>query len=198
MSRNSQSKSKAAMVFIFVIIIAALVIGYVVKIHRENTAILKADDVAQMDSNESKTKKKIVVQVDGAVNKPGVYNLSGDIRGIDAVNAAGGLRQDADTTALNLASKVQDGAKITVPVKGEQQTAQNTSGTASGQSGTQININTASKEELMQLSGIGEVLAQNIIDYRTKNGSFTSVEQIKEVNRIGDKIFEQIKDQIVV
>jgi competence protein ComEA len=69
---------------------------------------------------------------------------------------------------------------------------QNTAGTAT------VNINTASKETLMTLPGIGEVLAQNIIDYRTKNGPFSSTEEIKEVNRIGDKLYEQLKDRISV
>lgn len=189
---SEKRKGKNAVVLTAVLIIAVLVIGYVIKAHRDNTAVLEASDI-EKTSKTSQTKSRVVVQVEGAVNKPGVYELTGDIRGIDAVNAAGGLRQDADTAMLNLAAKVQDGAKLTVPAKGEQ--AEQTTSQGNGQV---VNINTASKEELMQLSGIGEVIAQNIIDYRTKNGQFTSTEEIKEVNRIGDKLYERIKDQIGV
>lgn len=183
-------KKKRTVLIALILVGVAVVIGLVIHTQRQNAAVLQADDIATTET--SAESEKIVVQVDGAVNKPGVYTLTGDIRGIDAVNAAGGLREDADTSALNLAAKVADGSKLTVPVQGEAST------TASSAASDQININTASKEELMQLSGIGEVLAQNIIDYRTENGAFTSTEQIKNVNRIGDKIYEQIKDKIVV
>lgn len=136
---------------------------------------------------------KVLVHVAGAVNNPGVYTLDGGSRVIDAVEAAGGLSPEADGDALNLAAVVEDAAKITIPkVNAGGEDAAST--TASGL----VNINTADKTTLMTLSGIGEVLAQNIIDYRTKNGPFTNLEELKNVNRIGDKLFEQIKDGITL
>ncbi|MEG2642863.1 MAG: ComEA family DNA-binding protein, partial [Eubacterium sp.] len=137
---------------------------------------------------------KVLVHVAGAVNNPGVYTLDGGSRVIDAVDAAGGLSPEADGDALNLAAVVEDAAKITIPTihTGEEE------GGGSISSSGLVNINTADKTTLMTLSGIGEVLAQNIIDYRTKNGSFTNLEELKNVNRIGDKLFEQIKDGITL
>ena len=119
--------------------------------------------------------------------------MKSDARVADAVEAAGGMTEDADADTLNLAKVVEDGEKITI------RTQEESSGDGgSGESNGVININSASQEQLMTLPGIGEVLAKNIMDYRTEHGGFSSVEEIKEVNRVGDKLYDQIKDKITI
>ncbi|MGV8907244.1 MAG: helix-hairpin-helix domain-containing protein [Acetobacterium sp.] len=139
------------------------------------------------DSNAAET---IIVHITGAVNKPGVVELSKDARIVEAVNAAGGLTENADENAVNLARKLKDEEKIHIFSKGE---VPETSG--ANPSGL-ININTASIEELKSLPGVGDVIAQAIIDYRQKNGNFTQLEDLKNVTRIGDKIFEGLAQSI--
>jgi competence protein ComEA len=172
-----------------------LILVYGVRTYQKNELLLSKSTVKSAQSSDSENQaSKIYVQVTGAVNQPGVYQLKNDSRGIDAVNAAKGLTAEADGEAVNLATKLKDGQKLNIPTK--TQTQQNQSGGTTA--GGTININTASKEELMTLPGIGEVLAQNIIDYRTKNGAFSDPSEIKNVNRIGDKLYEQLKDRIAV
>lgn len=147
---------------------------------------------------ESTTLKMIKVYVCGAVNESKVIEIEDGKRIADALELAGGLKEEAELRDINLAAFLYDAQKIYVPKIGEvidkiDFTEQNSSG------GTfKININIASKSELMELDGIGEVTAQAIIDYRDKNGNFKSIEEIKNVSRIGEKSFEKIKDKITI
>lgn len=148
---------------------------------------------------------EVYVDVDGAVVSPGVYRLKDGARVAQAIDAAGGLAPEADVTGLNRASKVTDGQKIHVPTVGEQASIAEAgvdggASTASGVSGATglVNINTASAEELQTLSGIGPSMAQSIIDERTKNGAFASVEDLMRVSGIGEKKLAKIKDCICV
>jgi len=146
------------------------------------------------------------VYVDGAVVSPGVYRLKDGARVAQAIDAAGGLAPEADVTGLNRASKVVDGQKIHVPTVGEQQASiaeAGVDGGASASSGVSgatglVNINTASAAELQTLSGIGPSMAQSIIDERTKNGAFASVDDLMRVSGIGEKKLAKIKDSICV
>ena len=175
---------------------------------------------------DEKTKSDIddeilCVYVCGAVDNPGVYNLSGDIRMIDAIKAAGGMKEDAGAKYLNLASKVTDGQKIYVPttVEVEEAFAQgedatysiveiSADGVAFGddiESGTdstdeqgRINLNTADKTELMTLPGIGESKADKIIEYRDKNGGFSSTEDLMLISGIKEGLYNKVKDKIFV
>ncbi len=122
-----------------------------------------------------------IVEVKGEVNKPGLYFLGSDARVNDAIILAGGLTMEADTDNLNLASRITDGMVIFVPGK---------SGTAEY---SKISINSGSLDELMSLSGIGEVKARSIIDYRNLHGPFSSLEELKNVEGISEKLFDQIK-----
>lgn len=158
----------------------------------------KIDEAKSNDTQQ----KEIYVDVGGAVKNPGVYGFKQGERVIDAINKAGGLEDDADTSTINMAKKLTDEEKVYIPKKGETP-PQVVSGTSSSNSGVlptnaKININTASLQELDSLPGIGPVTAQRIIDYRNQNGPFKSIEEIKNVSRIGDKIFEQIKDKITI
>lgn len=149
---------------------------------------------------------EVYVDVDGAVVRPGVYRLKDGARVSQAIDAAGGLTAEADVAGLNRASKVTDGQKIYVPTVGEQQAAAAVGGAESGAATTPgagsssglVNINTASAAELQTLSGIGPSMAQSIIDERTKNGAFASVDDLMRVSGIGEKKLAKIKDCICV
>lgn len=157
-------------------------------------------------SAKSSSAAEMYVDVDGAVVRPGVYRLKDGARVSQAIDAAGGLTAEADVTGLNRASKVADGQKIYVPKVGEQQTVSADGGADGGAvlaSGANdvaglVNINTASAAELQTLSGIGPSMAQSIIDERTKNGAFASVDDLMRVSGIGEKKLAKIKDCICV
>ena len=135
-----------------------------------------------------------------------MYRLKEGARVSQALDAAGGLTVEADVTGLNRASKITDGQKIYVPTVGEQQAAAAVGGAESsaattpgaGSSSGLVNINTASAAELQTLSGIGPSMAQSIIDERTKNGAFASVDDLMRVSGIGEKKLAKIKDCICV
>ncbi len=163
-------------------------------------------DDADEPSAKSSSAAEVYVDVDGAVVKPGVYRLKDGARVSQAIDAAGGLTAEANVTGLNRASKITDGQKIYVPTVGEQQTAAAVGGAESGASTTPgtgsssglVNINTASAAELQTLSGIGPSMAQSIIDERTQNGAFASVDDLMRVSGIGEKKLAKIKDCICV
>lgn len=141
---------------------------------------------------------EVVVHVAGAVSAPGVYTLPADSRVDDAVRAAGATA-DADLSQLNLAQKLADGQKITVPAAGETPApADNAAPSDSSQSGALVNINTATQEELETLPSIGEVRAQAIIAYREEHGGFRTTDELMEVSGIGEKIFADISPHITV
>ncbi|MDF2677380.1 MAG: hypothetical protein K0Q97_1701 [Bacillota bacterium] len=139
----------------------------------------------------------IIVDIDGAVKNPGVYKFIDGDRVNDAIIEAGGLTENAYTKELNKARKLIDGEKIYILQQGEEpiDSTNDINSLYSGENNIKININVATKEELMTLNGIGEIYANRIIEYRNKN-KFISVEQIQNVNGIGEKTFEKIKDFI--
>lgn len=136
-----------------------------------------------------------VVHVDGEVCSPGVYEIEEGGRVNDAVEAAGGLSEKADLSQINLAMPIYDGMKIHIPGYGETFSSVKTAESAG--SGL-ININTASEKELTELPGIGESKAKAIIRYRQENGAFKSIEELKNVNGIGDGLFSKLCDLITV
>jgi competence protein ComEA len=141
------------------------------------------------------------VYVTGAVINPDVYQMEEGCIIRDAIVAAGGSTADADLSRINLAQQVCDQQQIYVPRLGEENPPPVISpSTATG--GTQttgkVNINTATAEELDTLPGIGPAIAQRIIEYRQTSGPFQSIEEIKKVSGIGDKLFEQLKELITV
>ena len=145
----------------------------------------------------------VFVHVVGAVNAPGVYELHEGDRVLAAVEAAGGLRDDAAVQAVNLARDVVDGEQIYVPTNdeaGQVATRQATvagAGEASG-SGGLVNINTATAEELQTLPGVGPATAASIVEYREGGGTFAKPEDIKNVSGIGDGKYEKLADKICV
>jgi competence protein ComEA len=142
---------------------------------------------------------EILVDVAGWVRSPGVYRFTAGARVIDAIEVAGGARPGAELQALNLAAPLVDGTQILVPKEGEVPAPAGGSGsTAGGVVGGLVNVNVASAAELETLPGIGEVIAQAIIDHRTENGPFTSVDQLLDVSGIGDATLEDIRELVTV
>lgn len=160
----------------------------------------EGDDEVVEEGAEAET---LVVHVDGAVAAPGVYELPAGSRANDAVLAAGGLTEDADTSSLNLATPLSDGDKVRVPVEGEEVSAASaaatgTTATEDSTSGGLVNINTATLEELDTLPGVGEATAQAIIDDREQNGPFSSIEDLMRVSGIGEKKYAKLEAMICV
>jgi competence protein ComEA len=139
----------------------------------------------------------LIVDVAGAVRRPGVYEFAEGERVIDAIERAGGPRPKADLGLLNLAAPLTDGAQILVPVAGPPG-APTTGGAPGSSAGGLININSASETDLETLSGIGEVLAATIVEYREQNGPFASVDDLLDVSGIGPSTLEEIRDQVTV
>lgn len=162
---------------------------------------MNKENIDRVDENhKEKTDKIIMVHISGEVYKPGLVILKQGDRVIDAVNAAGGLKEEADLDRINLAKKLVDEEKIYIPKKGEENlinTYQENVVSNANANTNKIDINNASLNELMELPGIGKVLASRIIEYRTKN-RFNNIEEIKNVSGIGEKKFEAIKDLITV
>ena len=146
---------------------------------------------------EDKHDEKIFVDVKGAVKHPGVFETTKDKRVKDLIEEAGGLLDDADTSTLNLSQKVKDQMVIYVLKHGEKPKQISDSGSSSSNTDV-ININTANKEQLMKISGVGKTKAEAIISYREKNGDFKKKEDITKVRGIGKATFEKIKDKIEV
>ena len=146
---------------------------------------------------ENRHDEKIFVDVKGAVKHPGVFETTKDKRVKDLIEEAGGLLDDADTSTLNLSQKVKDQMVIYVLKHGEKPKQISDSGSSSSNTDV-ININTANKEQLMKISGVGKTKAEAIISYREKNGDFKKKEDITKVHGIGKATFEKIKDKIEV
>lgn len=174
---------------------------------------IKTNDQIENNSNEQQLEKNenIIVHVSGAVNKEGIVELKNNSRIIDAIDKAGGLKDEADITNINLAYIIEDGMKIHIPSKEEKEStiiveSNIDSGTveqsneikSNNNKKLKININTATKTDLETLPGIGESTALKIIEYRKEKGKFKLIEDIKQVNGIGENKFNKIKELIRV
>lgn len=150
--------------------------------------------------------KLICVHVTGNVAAPGVVSVPADARVVDAIEAAGGFTDDADTEAINLARTLSDGEQIVVPSISQQPTADlsqdgrqsEAPSSSSAYIGSKLNINKATQGELESLSGIGPSIAARIIEDREANGPFTSTQDIMRVSGIGSKKFERIENSICI
>lgn len=142
----------------------------------------------------------LFVDVCGEVKRPGVYEFEPGSRVYEAIERAGGMTDDAAGSCLNQAEKLADGQQVYVPSEDEAKEGrmiQEMPGASSQQDG-RVNLNTASKEELMTLSGIGEVKAESIIKFREEQGGFRSAEDIMKIEGIKEGVYNKIKDQIKI
>lgn len=143
-------------------------------------------------------KNKILVEIKGEVKKPDVYEVDEGSIIRDLINIAGGLTEKANINKINRAEKLKNNQLIVIPNNESVVSATITNNSSNDSKDGIININSASLSELQNINGIGEVKAQSIIDYREKSGGFKSIEDIKNVEGIGDKTFEKIKDKISI
>ena len=154
--------------------------------------------VSASASASSAPANAIVVDVVGAVRKPGVYDFAQGARVIDAVRAAGGFLPDAEPEAINLARPLVDGEQVVVLKKGEAPAGASAGGGSAQQPGGKVNINSATASDFENLPGIGPVLAQKIVDYRDQHGPFRSIQDLMKVSGIGQKKFDSLSAYITV
>jgi competence protein ComEA len=146
----------------------------------------------------------VVISVSGKVARPGLIEVPPGARVADAVQAAGGALPGTDLSALNLARKVADGEQIAVGVPAAAgptatgPTAAAGDATAAPAAGGKIDLNAATVQQLDGLPGVGPVMAQRILDWRTRNGRFSRVEQLRDVEGIGDRRFAQLRELVTV
>lgn len=189
-----------------------------------NTTMKNNENIKNKETNKT-DKNKIVIYITGEVKQEGVYELDEDSRISDAIEKAGGTKENADLSQINLAYKIEDGMRIYIPKKGElvqdkekiedktqeiltgkstditNTTSVNTNLSTNKKSKTdieKINLNKATQTELETLPGIGPSTAEKIIAYRKENGNFKKIEDIMNVNGIGESKYNKIKDLISV
>ncbi len=203
---------KQKIIAIIGIVIIVIIIIYYYIVSTRNMYEYEQNEIVETTEEDTETeeKAKIIVHITGAVKNNGIVEVEEDSRINDVIEAAGGITEEADISQVNLAYIIKDGQKIYIPSKNDQENiedleiisenagikiieAENTT-----QSNGIVNINTATKEELQKLPGIGESTANKIITYRNENGKFKSIEDIKNISGIGDAKFETIKNYIKV
>ena len=218
------TKKQKIIIGIFIVVVAIVAIYYSYK--QENNFLEEAENLeienqakeGAEESEETTEKEKIIVHISGAVQNEGIVELESGSRVADAIEKAGGLKENAYMDEINLAYQLEDGEKIHIPTVEEQKEKENQESkveneSATGSDGTtsrssnssinngsqiKININTATEEELDTLPGIGPSTATKILDYRKEKGKFKTIEEIKEVSGIGESKYEKIKDKITV
>lgn len=218
-TKNNRKRSRNLICGIGILTVIGCLSGCKKEEHRIEEVRLEEAGKSDSDSKESEDEKEKSVQeaprepktiwvyVSGAVRAPGVYELPEGSRLFEVLERAGGMTEAADQTFLNQAELLADGIQIQVWTKEEvasgivEKETANASGASGGSGNTsagKVNLNTATKEELMTLPGIGEAKADSILTYRESAGSFQSIEQIKEIEGIKDGVFEKIKELITV
>jgi competence protein ComEA len=187
----------AGLIVVLVAMLGGAGLWYARSLPKPVTIAEAGPGAAQLVSESPSPAVSLIVDVAGAVHQPGVYEFAEGDRVIDAIERAGGPKPKADLSLLNLAAPLTDGTQILVPKAGPPG-AVVPGGTAPGSSTGLININTASATELEALPGIGEVLSAAIVEYRTQNGPFTSVEQLEDVSGIGPATLEDIRELVTI
>lgn len=210
---NNLSKMQKNIIII-VIVIAIAIIGYYVygKDSKNNDILTDDEMLVKKEGDEKEIQKEIKVHITGAVQNEGIITLEENARVADAIEKAGGLKDDADMSKINLAYVVEDGAKIKIPSLNDKTEADENEirptedeevvesiPEGSRKSGTDIiNINKASQTELETLPGIGPSIALKIVNYREENGKFSRIEDLKEISGIGEDKFENLKGLVSV
>ncbi len=196
---------KLLIIFIFLFIIICISIYFFTKDDQIETVFQNEFYISPNSTENQNTTAEIIVHIDGEVVKPGIVCLPTEARITDAISAAGGLTELADTSKINLAYSLQDGQKVYIPSINDTQVEtyiQNDAGdnviVQDSSSSSLININSATQSELDSLPGIGPSTASKIIDYRNKNGDFKNIEDLMNVSGIGEAKFNNIRDYICI
>ncbi|MEF9940760.1 MAG: helix-hairpin-helix domain-containing protein [Lachnospiraceae bacterium] len=210
------SKKKVIYVVVFTMILLLSLTGCADKnehtLKKMNVEELKEEkEIKKEIKKEEKDKNTttIFVYICGAVVTEGVYELPNGSRLYEGILKAGGMKAEAAKTYLNQAEVLEDGQRVYVPATEEVaileqestdlvQSAEEEKPTTLKDRERKVNLNTATKEELMTLTGIGETKAESIIRYREENGRFTAIEDLKSIVGIKDGVFHKIKDMIIV
>lgn len=188
-----KNKIKLAKILLIVLIIVAAIF---IKVNNKNKDEVKVE----VNNNDNIATQEMYVDISGEVNNPGVYIVEPETRLFEVIQKAGGLTDYADTNQINQADFVEDGEKIIIPSSNSTiDSNQNiiSESVEIPSNSRIININTASKDQLMTVSGIGEVTAEKIIEYRSKH-RFKKKEDIMNIKGIGNAKFEKMKDEICV
>lgn len=192
---------KKSLLVLFCIALFASISTFYYLYTQEDTTPIITDNM-QTQTQDKQEDTTITVYVSGEVNSPGLVELPIDSRIADAIKACGDFTPLADKAKINLAQKLTDGMQIQVSSKApvinsnEQVNDTNSNSPNNNSSSNLININTATKEDLDTLPGIGPATAQKIIDYRQEHGNFSSIEDIKNVKGIGEAKFSKMQDKI--
>lgn len=192
---NISGREKILLLVILILLLTNIYSIYIKD--ASDRVVVTPETIDSMFVEEAHEDKSIVVHVTGQVNNKGIVVLKEGSRVVDAIQAAGGSSEEADLDKINLAKKLVDEKWIYVPAIGEEEQNLTFEGYDLAGDG-KININTANASEFETLQGIGPVLAQRIMDFREKQGSFKTTEDIMKVSGIGTKIYEGIKDSIRV
>lgn len=183
-------KTVFKIIILAIILISSLIIKCTAK---ANTKVI-ADDNKNKDVKTEKLEDNIIIDISGEIKNPGIYKMKGKVRLYEIIDKAGGLKEEANINSINQARYVKDGEKIIIP---SSRNSQGMDKESISNGNNLVNINTASKEELLKLPGIGEVTAEKIINYRDNN-NFTKIEDLKNVNGIGMATYNKLKDLICV
>lgn len=183
-------KTVFKIIILAIILISSLIIKCTAK---PNTKVI-ADDNKNKDVKTEKLEDNIIIDISGEIKNPGLYKMKGKVRLYEIIDKAGGLKEEANINSINQARYVKDGEKIIIP---SSRNSQGVDKESISNENNLVNINTASKEELLKLPGIGEVTAEKIINYRDNN-NFTKIEDLKNVNGIGTATYNKLKDLICV
>lgn len=186
---------RGALALVAIGLVAALVAAFVLLRGRASEQPLPVPAVAGPTASGAPGSPQLVVDVEGKVHRPGLVRVPDGSRVDDAIRAAGGLLPGVSTASLNLAQKLSDGQQVLVglgpaPAPG--------SGTGGAAPGGLLDLNLATAEQLDGLPGIGPVLAQRIVDWRTEHGRFASVDQLREVSGIGESKYSSLKAKVRV
>ncbi len=205
---NLKQKQKIILGIIIAIIIGCICYYVYAREEESTTENLENNlEIQEEMTKEEYSDETILVHVSGAVKKEGVIELKINSRISDAIEKAEGIREDACIEDINLAYKLEDGMKIHIPTKQEKEEKKEeeyvttlsgiyTNQEETEKKDTKVNINTATQTQLETLPGIGPSTAMKILDYRKEKGKFTKIEEIKEVEGIGETKFNKIKDLI--
>ena len=215
MKKFEDNKIKLAIIGVIILLIGALI--YYLKLDKKDNK----EEIVKIKDDIKETKKEVennYIDIKGSVNNPGVYEFKENDRVIDAIKLAGGLTTDANTSNINLSQKLKSEMVIYIynnkEIKDETPKLNcdtvckkevievnnciETTKKVESNNNDLININIASIDELMSLTGIGESKAKSIIEYRSTNGKFNTIEDLKNISGIGEFLFEKIKDKITV
>ena len=209
MIENLNKKQKIIIGIAVLAVIAGIAVYFfITNNQKENFDI---NEIMVKEETEEYKGDTIMVHITGEIKEPGIIELPSEARIADAIEAAGGVTEEADLDEVNLAFVLSDGQKVYIPNKSEKEISGEkvyiTAGSGNnvivedkveGGKKQKVNINEAKQEDFEQLPGIGPSIAKKIVEYREQNGKFTSIDELQEVKGIGEAKFENIKEYVMV